>query len=55
MLGLLAGVVGVVLIAVVYYHKSTSPAATHSLPPSTEVKKLLTSTPAAAMPVEPVK
>lgn len=52
MLGLLAGVVGVVTIAVVYYQRN----ATQTDPspkPSTAPFKAKADTPAAAMPVEP--
>lgn len=57
MLGLLAGVVGVVTIAVVYHQKNATQAATQSLTPSTAPLKARadTPTPAAAMPVEPVR
>ncbi len=56
MLGLLAGVVGVVTIAVVYHQKNATQAATQSLTPSTAPIKPVANSPTPAnTPVAPVK
>jgi hypothetical protein len=55
MLGMLAGVAGVVLIAVVYYQKTVAPA-DHPTPHTSPVKPAAaTPPPPAATPAEPVR
>lgn len=54
MMGLLAGVVGVVLIAVVYHQKSATQAASPSPAPDTALKKPVANAPTpAATPAQP--
>ena len=54
MLGLLAGVAGVVLVAVVYHQRNATQAAGPSPPPDTALKKPVANAPTpAATPAQP--